>query len=411
MKKASVESDAETDDSRLGRAVLALMEAHRARTAEPSAPSPQLAPPAGEEAPPTQAPPASADSLATDLSDRASPDPPPRLPLGVGGPNIEFPPRLEPRQFDSSFAINEARTRSSPESDVVPLPRVPTRGGASRWIGGLILLILIAAILAYGLVLIAPRDQTAIVPPSDKPATPEVAGPPAAGKQREEPGAIPRLIAEDRRAYVNEPLRLGLSLDGASGGEFLLIKGLNEATRFSAGTLVAPNSWRVSAADIGNLFVHAPEDYVGTMDAVVDLHTADNRKVDSQRIKLEWVPVALPSQADVRDPPERPPVQAPLEKLKLQPDEIAVLLQRGKEMLNVGDISAARPVLRRAAEAENAEAAFLLASTFDPIELNERGVVGFAPNLSQALAWYRKASALGSGDAMGRIERLERTSR
>lgn len=328
--------------------------------------------------------------------------------MGIGGPNIEFRSRLGPRQHDGDFSINEALSRSSPESDVVPKPPVSMRGGAAQWVGGLIILFLVAGISAYGSMLIASRDRTALVSPSDEPATSEVAGAPAAGKQREQLAAIPRLIVEDRRAYVNEPLLLGLSLDGASGGEFLLIKGLDAATRLSAGTLIGPNSWRVSELDLGNLFVYAPKGYVGTMDAVVDLHTTDDRRVDSQRIQLEWIPVTLPGHADVPVSPDRPPVQAPPEKLKLQPDEIAALLQRGKDMLKLGDVSAARLVLRRAAEADNAEAAFLLASTFDPIELRELGVMGFAPDFSQALSWYLKASALGSGEAQRRIEGLGR---
>lgn len=328
------------------------------------------------------------------------------MPMGIGGPNIEFRSLVGPRQHDGDFSFNETRGRSSPASDVVSNSPVPMRGDAARWVGGLILLFLVAGISAYGSMLITSRDRTALVSPSDEPATSEVAGAPAAGKQREQLAAIPRLIVEDRRAYVNEPLLLGLSLDGASGGEFLLIKGLDAATRLSAGTLIGSNSWRVSALDRGNLFVYAPKDYVGTMNAVVDLHTTDDRTVDSKRIQLEWIPAALPGHTDVPVVPDRPPVQTPPEKLKLQPDEIEVLLQRGKDMLKLGDVSAARLVLRRAAEANNAEAALLLASTFDPIELGELGVMGVAPDLSQALSWYLKASALGSGEAQRRIERL-----
>lgn len=427
--------DAKTDDDQLGRNIYALMEAHRARTAEPGAASPQLPlspavrgaasshpppwlavsgaasprlpPSARNGAPPTEGQPAPVSSRRTDLPDRDSPDAPPRMPMGIGGPNIEFRSLVGPRQHDGSFSISEARSRSSPESDVVPKPPVPMRGDAARWVGGLIVLFLVAGISAYGSMLISTsRDRTALVSPSDEPVTSKVAGAPAAGKQREQLAAIPRLIVEDRRAYVNEPLLLGLSLDGASGGEFLLIKGLDAATRLSAGTLIGPNSWRVSALDRDNLFVYAPKGYVGTMDAVVDLHTTDDRKVDSQRIRLEWIPAAFPGHADVPVSPDRPPVQAPPETFKLQPDEIAVLLQRGKDMLKFGDVSGARLFLRRAAEADNAEAALLLASTFDPIELRELGVMGFAPDLSQALAWYLKASALGSGEAQRRIERL-----
>lgn len=408
MKKASVERDAETDDAGLGRVVLALMEAHRARTAEPGAEPP--APPLSAREGPTEDQSAFVDSRGTDLSIRVPTNAPPRMPTGIGGPNIEFPSRrgLGPR--DGNFGINQVPIYSSPASGVVPKPPVPIRGVASRWVGGLILLFLIAGISAYELVLLTSPDRTALVSSSGELATSEVAAGAVADKQGEEPVTIPRLIVENRHAYVNEPLLLSLSLDGASGGEFLLIKGLDEATRLSAGRLIAPNRWRLSKLDLDNLFVYAPKDYVGTMDAVVDLHTTNDRRVDRQRIQLEWIPVTVPGHADVQLSPDRPPVQAAAEKLKLQPDEIAVLLQRGKDMLNVGDVSAARLALRRAAEADNVEAALLLASTFDPIELRELGVVGFPPDFSQALSWYRKASALGSNEAKRRIERWGRKS-
>ena len=97
--------------------------------------------------------------------------------------------------------------------------------------------------------------------------------------------------------------------------------------------------------------------------------------------------------------------------IKLPPDEIAMLLRRGQDMLKLGDIAAARLVLRRAAEAGNSEAAFMLASTFDPNVLREFGVIGFAPDLSKALSWYEKASALGSEKAKRSIERLSAGNR
>jgi TPR repeat protein len=240
----------------------------------------------------------------------------------------------------------------------------------------------------------------------NEPATGEVALAPAPQKSPVQISTVPRLIIEDRQAYVNEPLRLGLSLEGASGGEFLLLKGLEAATRLSAGKFVEPNSWRVSAFDLGNLFAYAPKDYVGTMAAVIDLLSADEPKaMASQVMRMEWV--ALVGRADATASSDRPPVQqVPALQLKLSPDETAMLLRRGRDMLQLGDITAARTVLRRAAEAGDSGAALLLASTFDPIVLREIGVVGFAPDPQQALSWYEKAFALGSGEAKGRIERL-----
>ena len=80
-------------------------------------------------------------------------------------------------------------------------------------------------------------------------------------------------------------------------------------------------------------------------------------------------------------------------------------------MIETGDMSGARLVLRRAAESGDSQAALLLASTFDPIVLRELGVVGFASDVEQALSWYEKAIALGSGEAKGRLERLRPAQR
>src|ERR1700674_2461557 len=65
---------------------------------------------------------------------------------------------------------------------------------------------------------------------------------------------------------------------------------------------------------------------------------------------------------------------------QLDPDEIAPLLKRGDELIASGDLAAARLVLRRAAEAGNARAAFALAGTYDPSVLERLGVHGFTPD-------------------------------
>lgn len=289
------------------------------------------------------------------------------------------------------------------EPQIVPPPPLPTR---RRWVGRLAFLG-IAALIAGGLTIITSREWSGLNSSSDEP-THGIA--PAAGNQPVHLAAVPRLLVEDRRANVNEPLLLGLSLDGASGHEFLLLKGLQAQTRLSAGQQMGPHSWRLSAFDLGNLAAFAPENYVGTMDVVVDVHAANDHKLASQAMRLEWVQLPLAAvRADTSTREDRPPAsQAPAMKLTLQPDELALLLRRGQDMLKLGDISGARLVLRRAAEAGSSDAALMLASTFDPIVLRELGVLGFAADLGQALSWYEKASALGSGEAKRRLDRLRR---
>jgi TPR repeat protein len=71
-----------------------------------------------------------------------------------------------------------------------------------------------------------------------------------------------------------------------------------------------------------------------------------------------------------------------------------------------GDLAGARLVLSRAAEAGNARAAFMLAETYDPLELAKLGERGLASNLAAARIWYAKANDLGWKEAAARLERL-----
>jgi hypothetical protein len=91
-------------------------------------------------------------------------------------------------------------------------------------------------------------------------------------------------------------------------------------------------------------------------------------------------------------------------------EELAVLLKRGKELIATGDLAAARLVLQRAAEANNAEAALALGATYDPLVLRQLKVYGFTPDAAMARSWYEKAAELGSSAAPRRLEMLtERT--
>ena len=55
------------------------------------------------------------------------------------------------------------------------------------------------------------------------------------------------------------------------------------------------------------------------------------------------------------------------------PDELAALLKRAKSLLAIGDITSARLLLERAADAQEAEAALMLAGTYDPQVLGTPG--------------------------------------
>jgi hypothetical protein len=89
-------------------------------------------------------------------------------------------------------------------------------------------------------------------------------------------------------------------------------------------------------------------------------------------------------------------------------EEIAALYRRGEELIQQGNIVAARLVFARAAESGDARSALALGATYDPDALRNHGVVGLVANVDLARQWYAKAAKLGSTEAARRIELLAR---
>ncbi len=114
----------------------------------------------------------------------------------------------------------------------------------------------------------------------------------------------------------------------------------------------------------------------------------------------------LPEPALVADPP-----RAAAQPVTLAPDEVAMLIKRGKDLLTSGDISAARLLLRRAAEAGDAEGALALGSTFDPAVIARLGAIGVTADAAKAREWYERAAALGSNTASQQIAHLAEAGR
>src|SRR5690606_33927744 len=94
------------------------------------------------------------------------------------------------------------------------------------------------------------------------------------------------------------------------------------------------------------------------------------------------------------------------EARQMSPEEIGSMLKRGEELLMQGDIASARLLLQRAADAQDARAAFALAASFDPIELKRLGVYGATPDVTKARDWYERAKQYGSREAPRRLELL-----
>jgi TPR repeat protein len=105
-------------------------------------------------------------------------------------------------------------------------------------------------------------------------------------------------------------------------------------------------------------------------------------------------------------PVAAPPVAASPAR-KLDADELAALLNRAKGLLAAGDIPSARLLLERAADAQDASAALMLARTYDPDVLGTQDIRNIVPDPAMARTWYQKAAQLGSADAQRRIAQLQ----
>jgi TPR repeat protein len=174
------------------------------------------------------------------------------------------------------------------------------------------------------------------------------------------------------------------------------VGGLAPGSALSAGTQIGPDTWRLSVEELAGAAVTPPRGFVGMMDLTLELHLADKIVADRKGLQLEWSDKSASA----------PAISRPQQR---NASEIALMMKSGAEFLVNGDISAARVLYQRAAEAGEAMAAFALAETYDPLmlrKLNPKG--GPGSDVRMAHTWYQKAKDLGSASAPERLERLAR---
>ena len=136
------------------------------------------------------------------------------------------------------------------------------------------------------------------------------------------------------------------------------------------------------------------------------------RPIDKEELAKGLTPddiAADPKSAGRRPnaPPQAEPAKQSPTRL-IDKEELANLLKRGRYLLSIGDIAPARLLLERAADANDASAAFDLAGTYDPVVLARSHVSGIAPDLAMARMWYEKALGLGHPEAQRRLAQLQK---
>jgi TPR repeat protein len=105
-------------------------------------------------------------------------------------------------------------------------------------------------------------------------------------------------------------------------------------------------------------------------------------------------------------PPAAAAVPPAPQARRMDREELANLMQRAKGFLDTGDLPSARLLLERAADGQDANAALMLAQTYDPGVLGAQDIRNIVPEPGKARAWYQKAAQLGSADAQRRLAQL-----
>lgn len=217
--------------------------------------------------------------------------------------------------------------------------------------------------------------------------------------------AMPQLMIETPDAILGgHPARLGLKLQGRADQAIVVITGLARGMMLSKGSPAGIGAWQIPANDavLRDAWIIPPAEFVGTVELVADLRLADGTTSSRRPVRFVWVALSPAIDAAAQQagqqalPLPRQPIQA---QRPFDPETIAAMVKRGRDLIASGDLAAARVVLQRAAEAGDADAAFALATTYDPVSLRKLKVYGLAPDAAKARIWYQQAKKFGSAEA------------
>jgi hypothetical protein len=188
---------------------------------------------------------------------------------------------------------------------------------------------------------------------------------------------------------------------------YLRIRGLPQTVALTEGHAIAPGVWAIPLSALPMLAAVVPTGAEGASEIVLDLVSLDGKVLaESKATLIIGVPnSASPSpsgsagSAAMADPGAAPPNT---------PDHEQALrfYHRGQDVLERGDVDAARRFFERAADMGLPQGAMALATTYDPNELAKLKVVGLKGNIAAARKWYDRAAELGATEASERLRRL-----
>jgi hypothetical protein len=341
-----------------------------------------------------------------EADDEARLPPAPTLPPRPSGAAARPSPAAGARRSDRNSVQEEARRRRGLEPEVLPAPPL---GAESRMASPLLRSVVVigfAAIAAYAVTIMMPSRTPFPLPTpiAEKPVEtvpvaqdPSTTFPPAPARSATLEPTLEksaRLVVQNKQSFTNQPVKLGISVDGGTGHESLLLAGLTAGTRLSAGEQIGDTRWQLALNQLRNVYMYAPKDFVGVMNTAVDLLSPSAQLVDTKPVQFAWI-------ARAPEPPVDRVVQgqhiAPVQPKDLAQE--ALMLKRGEDLLNIGDIAGARSVFQYLADEGNAEAALAMGATYDARFLSAHNAIGVSANDDKARSWYQRAADLGSAQA------------
>jgi len=211
----------------------------------------------------------------------------PAMAPGTGGPNLDLQP-LKPHSFEGEVALEDLAHRSSHDPGLQQPPIQTGQRTVVARFGRLSFVAILAGIVANGVLMTFPNEVRERSADISGMVTTLFEGSSRARTWTKSP----RLVVNRIKGLVNEPLPLGVSINNASGEERVILAGFAVGTSMSTGTPLGLTSWQMLARDVGNAFVYAPKDFVGTMVAAIDLRSPSDWLLDTQTVRLEWVSAA-----------------------------------------------------------------------------------------------------------------------
>jgi hypothetical protein len=205
---------------------------------------------------------------------------------------------------------------------------------------------------------------------------------------------------------------------GAEEGTFILIRNIPEGISVSAG-MATGRIWVVPLREARTLRLISKQGMNARFQLGFHLIGPNNRILAESNVSVAVRPresvaaigapfakTEVPTAAAPKPETPKKPVQQQTQAAPLAPQDEAVLLERGKEVLQQGGIAAARLIFEQLAARGSAAGALALARSYDPAHAAPSPAPALAPNMTVALKWYERAAELGNPDAKRRLAEI-----